>query len=73
MDRNRVTQTIARRVRRAVHMSGADIATVAQAADIATPDLIDRLEARVEFEIPVLVDIGGFLRVPTTELLGGAA
>lgn len=73
MDRNPITAGIARRVSRAIAVNGADVHTVAQAADITSQGLLDRLAGRVEFEISELVTVGGFLRVPATELLGGTA
>lgn len=73
MDRNSTTNLIARRVSEALLASGADLPTLAEAADITTEDLNDRLNGRVEFQVDELVRVGGFLRSPITELLGGAA
>lgn len=69
MDRRRLTDRIADNVRSAIDAAGASVPTVAQAADITTVDLIDRLNGRVEFEVDVLAGVGGFLRVPVTQLL----
>lgn len=53
--------------------AGVDVHSVAQAADITTPDLEDRLAGRVEFEIGELVHVGGFLRIPVTRFIEEAA
>lgn len=73
MDKNRVTKQIARRVSSAIADRGFDVQSVAQAADITTPDLTDRLQGRVEFEVDVLVRVGGFLRFPVTRFMEVAA
>jgi hypothetical protein len=69
MDRRRVTSRIAGNVRSAIDAAGVSVHTVAEAADITSTDLIDRLDGRVEFEVDVLRGVGGFLRVPVTQLL----
>ncbi len=73
MERNRITNLIARRVSAAIIGTGTDIQSVASAADITTPELRDRLNGRVEFGIGELVDVSGFLRVPVNHFIGGAA
>lgn len=73
MDRNRVTKQIARRVSSAIRRAGADVHSVAQAADISTPELNDRLNGRVEFQVQELLGVGGFLRIPVTRFLEVAA
>lgn len=69
MDRNRATATIARRVSQSFSASGADLSTLAQAADMTTSQLTDRLEGRVEFQLDELVTVGGFLRTPAQSYL----
>lgn len=69
MDRNRATAAIARRVSQSISASGADLSTIAQAADMTTDELTERLQGRVEFELPALVAVGGFLRVPAQRYL----
>lgn len=71
MDRNTITLSIARRVRDAV--AGLDVLIVAQAADITLPELHSRLNGETEWTVRELRDVGGFLRVPVTQLIGGAA
>lgn len=72
MDRNTTTTTLARRVTLAIREAGADVRIVAQAADITTSELEDRLSGRVEFQIQELVDVGGFLRIPLNRLMEAA-
>lgn len=69
MDRRRVTSQIADNVRSAMDAAGVSVHTLAEAADITSNDLIDRLDGRVEIEADLLVGVGGFLRVPMTQLL----
>ena len=64
---------IARRVSDSIASTGADVASVARAADITIPELWDRLNGRTEFAYGELVGVGGFLRVPANRFLGGAA
>lgn len=71
MDRNSITELIARRVSDAV--ASFDVRIVAQAADITVPDLNSRLAGETEFTVQELRGVGGFLRVPVSELLGEAA
>lgn len=73
MDRNPTTISIARRVSSAIDHAGMDVPSVAHAADIATGDLIDRLRGAVEFEVHLLMRVGGVLRVPATDLMEVAA
>jgi hypothetical protein len=53
----------------AIEAANASLQTLADAADITTAELEDRLAGRVEFETSVLVDVGGVLRVPATRFL----
>lgn len=69
MNRNLAKATIARRVNSAIRDAGVDATTVAQAADITTHDLNDRLTGRVDFQIDELVRVGGFLRIPATRFM----
>lgn len=71
MDRNSITTSIARRVSDAV--ADLDVLIVAQAADITLPELHSRLTGETEWTVRELRDVGGFLRVPVTYLLGEAA
>jgi len=73
MYRNRVTIAIARRVSLAIREAGSDVSNVAQAADITISGLNDRLSGRAEFQPDELVRVGGFLRIPVTQLLEVAA
>ena len=73
MDRNRINSDIARRVNLAISEAGSDVHSVAQAADITTPELQDRLSGRSEFQPDELVRVGGFLRIPTSRLIKEAA
>lgn len=73
MDRNQITLAIARRVNLAISEAGSDVHSVAQAADITTPEFQDRLSGRVDFELGLLVRVGGFLHVPVTHFTKEAA
>ena len=73
MDRNLINSDIARRVTSAISEAGSDAASVAQAADITTSQLEDRLMGRVEFQMDELVRVGGFLHVPATRFFKEAA
>lgn len=73
MDRNLINFDIARRVNLAISEAGSDAISVAQAADITTSELEDRLNGRVEFQPDELVRVGGFLRIPATRLMEVAA
>lgn len=73
MDRNPTTISIARRVSSAIADAGMNVPSVAHAADITTDALTDRLNGTVEFEVHLLVRVGGVLRVPATDLLEVAA
>ena len=57
----------------AISEAGSDAVSVAQAADIATSGLNDRLNGRVEFQPDELVRVGGFLRIPVSQLIKEAA
>lgn len=73
MDRQATGIGIARRVDLAISEAGLDLNTVAQAADITTPELEDRLSGRVDFQLDELVRVGGFLRTPATRFMEEAA
>lgn len=73
MDRQATGIGIARRVDLAISEAGFDLNTVAQAADITTPQLEDRLSGRVDFQLDELVRVGGFLRTPVTRFMEEAA
>ena len=73
MDRNRITLAIARRVNLAIREAGYDAHSVAQAADITTSELEDRLSGRVDFQLGELVRVGGFLRTPAHRFMEEAA
>lgn len=73
MERNPTTMSIARRVSSAIADAGLNVPSVAHAADITTDALTDRLNGVVEFEMHLLVRVGGVLRVPATDLLEVAA
>lgn len=73
MDRNRITRVIARNVAAAIAAAGLPVPVVAQAADITTLQLTDRLTGRVEFQYDELVRVGGFLRLPDHRFLEEAA
>lgn len=73
MDRQATGIGIARRVDLAISEAGFDLNTVAQAADITTPELEDRLSGRVDFQLDELVRVGGFLRTPVTRFMEEAA
>lgn len=73
MDRQATGIGIARRVDLAISEAGFDLNTVAQAADITTPELEDRLSGRVDFQLDELVRVGGLLRTPATRFMEEAA
>lgn len=73
MDRLHAGIGIARRVNLAISEAGSDVHSVAQAADITTSELEDRLNGRVDFQLDELVRVGGFLRVPVTRFMEVAA
>lgn len=73
MTENLAKATVARRVLAAVRAAGLDARSVAQAADMTTSEMEDRLYGRVDFQLDEVVRVGGFLRVPLTELLEVAA
>ena len=64
---------IARRVNLAIREAASDVLSVAQAADITTSQLEDRLSGRVPFHLHELVHVGGFLRIPVTRFMEEAA
>lgn len=57
----------------AISEAGSDVHTVAQAADITTSEMEDRLSGRTDFQIDELVHVGGFLRIPVSRLIEEAA
>jgi hypothetical protein len=73
MDRIQIGIEIARRVNLAISEAGLDVHSVAQAADITTVELVDRLHGRVDFQLDELVRVGGFLRIPVTRFMEVAA
>lgn len=73
MDRLNAEIGIARRVNLAISEAGSDVLSVAQAADITLPELEDRLSGRVDFELGLLVRVGGFLHVPASRFMEVAA
>lgn len=73
MDRNRTTLAIARRVILAIREAGHNDHSVAQAADITTIELSERLSGRTEFQPDELVRVGGFLRIPVSRFIKEAA
>lgn len=73
MDRNLINSDIARRVNLAMSEAGSDAHSVAQAADITTSELEDRLTGRSEFQPDELVRVGGFLHVPVSRFFKEAA
>ncbi|WP_344013970.1 hypothetical protein [Microbacterium natoriense] len=73
MDRLHAGIGIARRVNLAMREAGSDVRSVSQAADITTDEFEDRLSGRVDFELDVLVRVGGFLHVPVTRFMEVAA
>ncbi|MGO3650463.1 hypothetical protein [Agrococcus casei] len=73
MTKNLAQSTIARRVNLAMSEAGVDAHSVAQAADITSSDLNERLSGRSAFQVDELVRVGGFLRIPTTHFIKEAA
>ena len=73
MTNNLAKATVARRVSLAIREAGYDAPSVAQAADITTSELEDRLTGRVDFQLDELVHVGGFLRIPFARFFEEAA
>ncbi len=73
MDRKSAEIGIARRVNLALSEAGSDVHSVAQAADITTSQMEDRLNGRVPFQLDELVRVGGFLHVPAYRFMEVAA
>lgn len=73
MTKNLAQATVARRVNLAIREAGKDAHSVAQAADITTHELNERLHGRVAFGLEELVRVGGFLRIPATQIIKEAA
>ncbi|GAA4774302.1 hypothetical protein GCM10023351_18370 [Microbacterium gilvum] len=57
----------------AISEAGSDVHSVAQAADITDLELLDCLNGRADFQLGVLVRVGGFLRIPVTRFMEEAA
>ena len=57
----------------AMTRTGANAASVAQAADITSAELEDRLAHRKEFTLLELMGVGGFLRIHPADLIADAA
>ncbi|MGO3884709.1 MAG: hypothetical protein ACTJHU_00295 [Mycetocola sp.] len=53
--------------------AGIDVPIVAEAADMTTSELEDRLFGRTPFDLSELVKVGGFLRIPAYKFLEVAA
>ena len=73
MDMRRTTATIAGNVVSAMAAQGVSPETLASATHIDLPALRERLESIEEFSVAELVNVGGFLHVPTESLLEGVA
>lgn len=73
MTKNLAQATVARRVNLAISEAALDALSVAQAADITTFELEDRLHGRAPFQLDELVRVGGFLRIPVSRFLEEAA
>lgn len=69
MDTLQTKIAIARRVNLAISEAGQDVHSVAQAADITSRELDDRLQGRVDFQLHELMHVGGFLRIPVTRFM----
>jgi hypothetical protein len=64
---------IAANIAEAIRDANVSTEMVAQAADLSEHDLEQRLNGAIPIEVSTLVKVGGFLHVPTTELLRGVA
>jgi hypothetical protein len=64
---------IAASVAATIREANVSLETVAQATDLSEHDLEQRLTGAIPFEVSTLVKVGGFLRMPTTDLLRGVA
>lgn len=73
MQRRTHTTKTAASIRSAMVTRGATEESVAEAADITLTDLNSRLNGDHEFAAVELVLVGGFLRLPLTELFAEAA
>lgn len=71
MERRTPAATVAFNVTAAINAAGTNAASVAQAADIPSATLKDRLAGRSEFTFGELSDVGGFLRLPTEAFFEG--
>jgi hypothetical protein len=71
MSRRTNPQAIGQHVSAVIAAGGADVATVAAAADMDTPGLLARLNGECEFTVRELARVGGFLRLSTSALLPG--
>lgn len=70
---SRRTAQVAATVEQSIAAAGISHEIVAQAADLSIHDLEQRLQGAIPFEISVLAEVGGLLRVPTTRFLEGVA
>jgi hypothetical protein len=71
MERRTPAELVASNVAKAITDAGTTADIVAQAADIPSATLQDRLAGRSEFTYGELSDVGGFLRLPTEAFLEG--
>lgn len=71
MNRRRAAEAVAANLRTAIESANQPINTVAQAADMTTTELSNRLQGREEITLGDLVRVGGFLRIPAHELMTG--
>ena len=73
MERRTLANTVAQNVSDAIAAAGVSPSVVAQAADLTVPALKARLVGDVEFNVPELVLVGGFLRIRPSAFLGAVA
>jgi hypothetical protein len=71
MSRRTNPQAIGQHVSAAIVAGGANVATVAAAADMDMSGLLARLNGDREFTVRELARVGGFLRISTSALLPG--
>ena len=65
--------SVAQHVYDAIQASGVPADFVAEAADLTPEDLKARLAGDVDFDLPELVKVGGFLHIRPSAFLNGAA
>ena len=63
MGRRSLNQTVAQNVSDAIAAAELSPSVVAEAADLTLPELEARLVGDVDFNVPELVRVGGFLRI----------